>query len=200
MCIGSKPVSRKTATLARQRDLLARGYTSRSIATAVEHGALERVSRGLYRVTAAGDRITEKHTYVQVAKLVPQGVYCLISALAFHELTVENNWKMQIALPRPAHEPKVDLVPVEYFHLSEQPYRTGIEVHEVEGATVKVYSPAKTVADLFKFRNRYGTDLAIEALREVWRKKRATTKELNECAKVCRVEKVMRPYMEAVIW
>jgi hypothetical protein len=88
---------------------------------------------------------------------------------------------------------------VEYFHLSEQPYLAGIEEHKVEGTTVKVYSPAKTVADLFKFRNRYGVDLALEALREVWRKRRATTKELHQCAKVCRVEKIMRPYLEAVI-
>ena len=187
------------STMTRHRDLLAEGLNSRSIAAAIEEGKLERISRGLYRVTAAEHRITEKHTFVQVARLVPQGVYCLISALAFHELTVQNNWKMQMALPRPAHEPKVDIVPVEYFHLSEQPYRTGIEEHVVEGTPVKVYSPAKTVADLFKFRNRYGVDLALEALREVWRKRRATAKELNHCAKVCRVEKIMRPYLEAVI-
>ena len=189
----------RASTVTRQRDLLAQGYTSRSIATAIKQGALERVSRGLYRVSGAGDRITEKHTYVQVAKLVPQGVFCLVSALAFHELPVQNAWKMQIALPRPAHEPKVGFVPVEYLHLSEEPYRVGVEEYKVEGTTVKVYSPAKTVADLFKFRNRYGVDLALEGLREVWRKRRATVKELHRCAKVCRVEKIMQPYLEAVI-
>jgi predicted transcriptional regulator of viral defense system len=134
-----------------------------------------------------------------LATLVPQGVYCLASALVFHELTVEKNRKMQIALPRPAHEPMVDIMPVEYFHLSEHPYRAGIEAHGVEGTTVKVYSPAKTVADLFKFRNRYGMDLALESLREVWRKKRATAQELYGYANLCRVEKIMRPYLEAVI-
>ena len=189
----------RAPTVTRYRDLLAQGFNSRSIASAVEQGELERISRGLYTVRAAEDQITEKHTYVQVAKLVPQGVYCLVTALVFHELTVENHRKMQIALPRPAHEPKVEIMPVEYFHLSEEPYLTGIEEHKAEGTTVKVYSPAKTVADLFKFRNRYGVDLALEALREVWRKRRATTKELHRCAKVCRVEKIMRPYLEAVI-
>lgn len=190
------------STVTRQRDLLAQGYTARAIAAAIDDGRLERISRGLYRVTAADEQVTEKHTYVQVAKLVPQGVYCLISALAFHELTVQNVWKMQIALPRPAHEPKVPFVPVEYFHLTEEPYRAGIEEHRVEGTTVKVYSPAKTVADLFKFRNRrgMGVDLALEGLREVWRKKRATTNELYRYAKVCRVAKIMKPYLEAVIW
>ncbi len=195
-------MTKSLSTVTRHRDLLAQGLDSRSIAAAIEAGKLERISRGLYTVTAAEDRITEKHTYVQVAKLVPHGVYCLISALAFHELTVQTGWKMQIALPRPAHEPKVEFVPVEYFHLSEQPYEAGVEEHRVEGTIVKVYSPAKTVADLFKFRNRkgMGVDLALEGLREVWRKKRATTKELYHYAKVCRVERVMKPYLEAVIW
>ena len=190
---------KEASTVTRYRDLMAQGLNSRSITAAVELGKLERISRGLYAVTAAEDQITEKHTFVQVAKLVPQGVYCLVSALVFHELTVENHRKMQMALPRPAHEPKIAIMPVEYFHLSKQPYLTGIEEHEVEGTTVKVYSPAKTVADLFKFRNRYGVDLALEALREVWRKRRATAKELHQCAKVCRVENIMRPYLEAVI-
>ena len=192
-------MSEEASTVARYRDLMAQGLNSRAIASAVEQGELERISRGLYAVSAAEDRITEKHTFVQVAKLAPQGVYCLMSALVFHELTMENHRKMQIALPRPAHEPKVDIMPVEYYHLSEQPYLEGIEEHKVEGTTVKVYSPAKTVADLFKFRSRYGVDLALEALREVWRKRRATTKELHQCAKVCRVEKIMGPYLEAVI-
>lgn len=188
------------STVARRRDLIAQGYNARTLQQALNRGELNRLSRDLYAVASADDQITEKHTYVQVAKLVPHGVYCLTSAMAFHQLTVQNAWKMQIALARPAHEPKIEFVPVEYLHLSEQPYRTGIEEHKVEGITVKVYSPAKTVADLFKFRNRYGVDLALEALREVWRKRRATVKELYEYANVCRVEKVMKPYLEAVIW
>ena len=173
--------------------------TSRQIAAALERGELERLDRGLYRISASGAAITEKHSFAQVAQLVPNGVFCLMSALAFHGLTVQNHPVMQIALPRPAHEPRVDIISVEYLHFSEQPYEMGLEQHQVEGTNVKVYSPAKTVADLFKFRNRYGTDLALEALREVWRKRRATVKELHRCARVCRVERSMQPYLEATI-
>ena len=187
------------STVTRRRDLRYQGLNSRSITAALERGELERISRGLYQVSASAAAITEKHTFVQVAQLAPQGVFCLISALAFHELTVQNHRTMQIALPRPAHEPKVEIVPVEYFHFSEQPYRVGLEEHVVEGTKVKVYTPAKTVADLFKFRNRYGTDLALEALRDVWRKGKATVEELNQCAQVCRVERIMQPYLEATI-
>lgn len=154
----------RVPTVTRQRDLRAEGYTSKSITAAVERGALG-VSAGECRVTAAGDRITEKHTYVQVAKWVPQGVFCLVSALAFHELTVQNTWKMEVALPRPAHEPKVDFDRWSTCICPASHMGPTSKNRSVEGVTVKVYSPG--VADLFKFRNRYGVDLALEAPREV---------------------------------
>ena len=187
------------STVTRRRDLVEQGYDSHSIAAAIERGELERISRGLYAITATQNAITEKHTFVQVARLVPNGVFCLISALAFHDLTVQPNRTMQIALPRPAFEPRISIMPVEYLHFSEKPFQTGIEKHPIEGCIVKVYSPAKTVADLFKLRNRYGTDIALEALREVWRKRRATVAELHYCARICRVERIMQPYLEATI-
>ncbi len=94
---------------------------------------------------------------------------------------------MQIALPRPAFEPRISFLDVEYFHVSDAPYRHGAEEHRVEGSVLKVYSPAKTVADLFKFRSRYGRDLALEALRNTWRERKATIKELLAAAQICRV-------------
>ena len=188
-----------TSTVIRRRDLVDHGHDAYSIAAALKRGELERIGRGLYQIPAAKNAITEKHTFVQVARLVPNGVFCLISALAFHDLTVQQNRTMQIALPRPAFEPNVSLMPVEFLHLSDKPFQTGIEEHRIEGSIVKVYSPAKTVADLFKFRNRYGTDLALESLREVWRKRRATVAELHHSAQVCRVERIMQPYLEATI-
>ena len=187
------------ATVARRRDLAAQGYDSRAIARGMREGTLERISRGLYEVAAGDDFITELHTYVQVSRLVPAGVFCLTSALAIHDLTDEYDRIMRIALPRPAFEPAVRLMPVEYLHFSDGPFRMGIEEHHVEGAVLKVYSPAKTVADLFKFRNRYGADLALEALRDVWRKRLATSGELHAAAAACRVERIMAPYMMAVI-
>ena len=139
------------------------------------------------------------HSYVEVGKLVPHGIFCLTSALVFHGLTTQVNHRMQIALSRPAFEPRIPFLEVQYFHLSEAPLRYGVEEHLCEGMMLKIYSPAKTVADLFKFRNKLGTDLALEALRDVWRQRKATITELQAAAKVCRVEKIMRPYLEATI-
>ena len=190
---------RNMSTVARRRDLFAQGYNARSLQSALEQGHLNRLSRDLYSIVSATEAITEKHSYVQVARLVPQGVFCLISALVFHDLTTQVNHRMQIALPRPAFEPRITFLDVEYFHLSGAPFRYGVEEHRVEGAVLKVYSPAKTVADLFKFRNRYGTDLALEALRDTWRERKATIKELHAAAKICRVERIMEPYLEATV-
>ncbi|MBL8240531.1 MAG: hypothetical protein JNM66_24135 [Bryobacterales bacterium] len=187
------------STVARRRDLFAQGYNARSLQRALEQGQLNRLSRDLYSITSATEAITEKHSYVQVARLVPQGVFCLISALVFHEITTQVNHRMQIALPRPAFEPRISFLPVEYFHVSDAPFRHGVEEHSVEGTVLKVYSPAKTVADLFKFRNRYGTDLALEALRDTWRKRKATIKDLHAAAKICRAERIMEPYLEATV-
>ena len=187
------------STVARRRDLLARGHTPGSLRSALKHRQIERVSRDLYSIAAAADSITERHSYVEAAKLVPHGVFCLISALVFHALTTQVNQRMQIALPRPAFEPKVPFLDVQYLHLSKAPFEYGVEEHLCEGAMIKVYSPAKTVADMFKFRNKLGTDLALEALREVWRLRTATVAELDAAARVCRVDKIMKPYLEATV-
>lgn len=192
-------MTRNMTTVARRRDLFAQGFNARSLQDALDRGELNRLSRDLYSITGAAGAITEKHSYVQVASLVPQGVFCLISALVFHELTTQVNYRMQIALPRPAFEPKIPFLNVEYFHLSAAPFEHGVEEHRVEGKVLKVYSPAKTVADLFKFRNKYGTDLALEALRDTWRKRKATVKELNAAARICRIERIMKPYLEATV-
>jgi len=192
-------MARNMSTIARRRDLFAQGYNARTLQSALEEGHLKRLSRDLYSITSATEAITEKHSYVQVARLVPHGVFCLISALVFHELTTQVNHRMQIALPRPAFEPKITFLDVEYFHVSEAPFTHGVEEHRVEGSVVKVYSAAKTVADLFKFRNRYGTDLALEALRDIWRQRKSTVQELLTAAKICRVERIMKPYLEATV-
>jgi len=199
ICIGIDTMARNMSTVARRRDLFAQGYNARSLQSALQEGQLKRLSRDLYSITSATEAITEKHSYVQVARLVPHGVFCLISALVFHELTTQVNHRMQIALPRPAFEPRISFLDVEYFHVSEAPYQHGVEEHRVEGSVVKVYSAAKTVADLFKFRNRYGTDLALEALRDTWRGRKSTVKEMLAAAKICRVERIMEPYLEATV-
>jgi predicted transcriptional regulator of viral defense system len=118
--------------LRKLRFLKAVNNNARSLQSALEEGHLKLLSRDLYSITSATEAITEKHSYVQVARLVPQGVVCLISALVFHELTTQVNHRMQIALPRPAFEPRISFLDVEYFHVSEAPFQHGVEEHRVE--------------------------------------------------------------------
>jgi predicted transcriptional regulator of viral defense system len=129
---------------------------------------------------------------------VPQAVVCLSSALRFHELTTENPFQVWIALKPGAWTPRSEYPPVRVVHFSEPALSFGAGEYVVEGTKIKVYTPAKTVADCFKFRSKIGTELAIRALRECFREKKASMDELWEAATVCRVANVMRPYMESL--
>lgn len=162
----------------------------------VQAGKLERVGRGLY--SSAEHPPSENRTLLEVCRKVPQAVICLSSALRFHELTTENPFEVWIALKPGAWSPRIEYPPIRVVRVSGDALTFGVEEHRVEGTKIKVYSPAKTVADCFKFRSKIGTELAIQALRECFREKKATMDELWEAAKVCRVSNVMRPYMESL--
>ena len=162
----------------------------------VRAGRLERVGRGLY--SSADHPPSENRTLLEVCRKVPQAVVCLSSALRFHELTTENPFEVWIALKPGAWSPRIEYPPIRVVRVSGDALTFGIVEHLVEGTKIKVYSPAKTVADCFKFRSKIGTELAIQALRECFREKKATMDELWEAAKVCRVSNVMRPYMESL--
>lgn len=139
---------------------------------------------------------SEHVEFVIVARRVSHAVFFGITALQFHGLTTQVSHDLQIAIERGKWTPRLEWPSIEVFHISGEAFTTGIEEHTVEQTTVRVYSIAKTVADLFKFRNRIGLDVAIEALREGWRDGRFTMDELHECMKVCRVQTAMRPYVE----
>jgi predicted transcriptional regulator of viral defense system len=162
----------------------------------VREGKLERVGRGLY--SSADHLPSESRTLLEVCRKVPQAVICLASALRFHELTTENPFEVWIALKPGAWSPRTEYPPIRVVRVSGDALTFGVAEHLVEGTKIKVYSPAKTVADCFKFRSKIGTELAIQALRECFREKKATMDELWEAAKVCRVSNVMRPYMESL--
>jgi predicted transcriptional regulator of viral defense system len=162
----------------------------------VRAGRLERVGRGLY--SSADHPPSENRTLLEVCRKVPQAVICLASALRFHELTTENPFEVWIALKPGAWSPRIEYPPIRVVRVSGDALTFGVAEHLVEGTKIKVYSPAKTVADCFKFRSKIGTELAIQALRECFRGKKATMDELWEAAKVCRVSNVMRPYMESL--
>src|ERR1044071_1817864 len=181
----------------RPRDLQEKGLPSDYLWRLHKQGKLEKVGRGMY--AAQGAELSEHQTVVQAALRVPHAVVCLLSALRFHDLTTQSPFEIWMAIDVKARAPKEDIIPLRIVRFSGKALTAGVETHRIEGVDVKVYKPAKTVADCFKYRNKIGLDVAIEALRDCWRKKLATSEELWRYAKVCRVGRVMRPYLESVV-
>jgi predicted transcriptional regulator of viral defense system len=163
----------------------------------VKSGAIERVGRGLYCLPDG--EIGENHTLAEVGKRVPKSIVCLISALSFHGLTTQQSPEVWLAIDGKARQPRLDSISVRVVRSSGDALQAGREEHLIEGVRVNIYGPAKTVADCFKFRNKIGLDVTLEALREVWREKRCTMDELLSYARICRVENVMRPYLESLM-
>ena len=163
----------------------------------VETGELVREAQGIYRMKEFAP--PGNPDLVQVSLRVPRAVICLISALYFHDLTTQIPHQIYIALPRDVKAPKIEYPPIRVFHFSEEPYQAGIVNESVDGVKVKIYDREKTVADCFKFREKIGIDIALEALKDYLKQPRPDVSLLMEYAKVNRVEKVMRPYLEAMI-
>ena len=180
----------------RPRDVEGIGVAREYLLRLHRAGQLERVGRGLYRLP--NSPVTEHHNFAQVARRVSQGVICLLSALAFHDVGTQNPFEVWIAIPRGMRHPKLDAPPLRVTTLSGAAYAEGIEEHMIEGVTVRIYGIAKTVVDCFRFRNKIGLDVAMEALRESLRSKKTTINEINRFAKLARLGRVMRPYLEAL--
>lgn len=169
-----------------------RVYLSRLVQT----GDIERVSRGLYAATDGNP--TANRTLAQVSRRVPQGTVCLLSALRFHGLTTQLPSQVWIAIDEKARTPREQLLPLRIVRFSGQALTEGVRTHTIENVRVRVYSAAKTVADCFKYRNKIGLDVALEALRDSQRKNKCTMDELWRFARICRVANVMQPYLEAI--
>ena len=182
--------------IVRPRDIEAIGLPREYLLRLCRQGKLVRSGRGIYTLPEAP--ITERHSYAEVAKRVPEAVFCLLSALAFHEITTQSPASIWIALRQGSRKPAINSPSLRIVRLSGPSLTEGIENHNVEGVPVRVYSAAKTVADCFKFRNKIGLDVAIEALKETVRQKKASINEIYRYAKICRVSNVIRPYMEAL--
>ncbi|RYF82049.1 MAG: hypothetical protein EOO29_08425 [Comamonadaceae bacterium] len=159
-------------------------------------GRLQKVGRGLYRL--ANTQGTEHESLATVAAQVPQAVFCLLTALQFHELTTQLPRQVWIAMPRGSHAPRIDYPPIKMVQFTGDAYASGIEVIEREGVRMRVYSVAKTVADCFKHRNKIGIDVAVEALRDARAHHHVSVDELWRFAQLDRVAQVMRPYLESV--
>jgi predicted transcriptional regulator of viral defense system len=186
----------RSAGVFRARDLEQEGFSRKQLSRLHARGLVEQVGRGLYRVPDA--EISENQTLVEAARRVPHGIICLLSALRFHEMTTQNPFEVWLAIGRKDRLPRVDHPPLRIVRFSGAALSEGIEEHEAQGVPLRVYNPAKTVADCFKYRNKIGLDVAIEALRDGVEKRLATFDDLWRYAKVCRVSNVMRPYLESV--
>ena len=183
-------------SLIRPRDLTERGLPTVALTRLVRQGRLQRVGRGLY---ALPDRpVSEHNTLAEVARKHPQAIVCLLSALRFHDLTTQSPFEVWLAIPNKARAPKMDYSPLRIVRFSGEALNVGVEDHVIDGVPVRVTSVARTVADCFKFRNKIGLDVALEALQEAWRAKRVSMDELWQYATLCRVTNVMRPYMDSL--
>ncbi|HOI54287.1 MAG TPA: type IV toxin-antitoxin system AbiEi family antitoxin domain-containing protein [Phycisphaerae bacterium] len=193
----AKAIFRKHGGLLRTRDIIALGVQPRTLYAMRDTGELEQVSRGLYRLADLPP--LGNPDLVTVAMRIPQGVICLISALAFHEITTQVPHEVYVALGPKAKKPRIDHPPIRIVWLGDRVLTQGVETHEIDGVSVNIFGPEKTVADCFKFRNKVGLDVAIEALRLCRQRKKASVDKLLHYARICRVEKVMKPYLEAML-
>jgi predicted transcriptional regulator of viral defense system len=182
--------------IVRPRDLRAHGLPGEALWRLARRGLVEQRSRGVYAL--ADHEFTEHHSLAEAAKRVPQGVICLLSALRAHDLTTQLPHEVWIAIDRKARLPKSGAAKLRVVRFSGKALTEGVERRTIEGVTVPIYNVAKTVADCFKYRNKIGLDVALEALREAWRARRCTSQELWKHAEICRVANVMRPYLESL--
>ncbi|MCK4765129.1 MAG: type IV toxin-antitoxin system AbiEi family antitoxin domain-containing protein [Candidatus Aminicenantes bacterium] len=188
-------IIRETGIL-RPRDLDAHGIQREYLIRLYKQGLIKRSGRGLYTLNEAN--ISEHHNLAEVSKKTANGVICLLSALHFHELTTQIPFEVWIAVDNKSRKPKLDSVALRVVRFSEKSLHAGVEEHIIEGVRVRVYNPAKTAVDCFKFRNKIGLDVALEALRDCWDNKKCTMDQLWEYAVICRVSNVMRPYLESL--
>jgi len=180
----------------RPADLEAHGIPRGRLYRLLRRGLVERQARGIYVLSA--HPYTAHHTLAQVAKRVPGGVLCLLTALRFHELTTQAPAEVWIALSERARKPRLDYPRLRVTRFSGAALSEGIETHRLEKVDVRVYSAAKTVADCFKYRNKVGVDVAVEALRDFSRRHRGGATELARFARICRVTRVMQPYLDSI--
>ena len=193
-----KPIHRlfvRTGTL-RSRELTARGVSRVQLSRWLAAGELQRLGHGIY---ALPDYAPNQHaSLVEVARRAPQVVFCLLTALRFHELTTQAPFEVWIAIGNKDHPPRLAYPKLRVQRFSPASLDFGVQGHHVDGATLRVTDVAKTVADCFKFRNKVGLDVALEALREAVHAKRTTVDAIWAAATVCRVASVMRPYLESL--
>jgi predicted transcriptional regulator of viral defense system len=187
----------KARRMIRVRDLIEHGIHPEYLRRLCEKGLLIKMGRGIY--IPADTEISQNIGLAQVAKRVPHGIVCLLSALQFHNLGTQSPFEVWIAVERKSARPHIDYPPLRIVRFSGIALTEGIEKHQIDGVEVKIFNKAKTIADCFKYRNKIGLDVAMEALKDCRQQRLCTNDQLWKYAKICRVANVMMPYLEITI-
>jgi predicted transcriptional regulator of viral defense system len=180
----------------RSAQIFKQGIQPRTLYQMRDEGLVVAVGRGLYRL--ANSTPWSDPDLVIVSLRIPKGVICLISALYFHQITTQIPYEVYVAIPKDSEKPRIHYPPTRFFWVSPEPFKAGVEKHKIDGAEIKVYGVAKTIADCFKFRNKIGMDVALDAMREGLRGKKCTPDQIMGFARVDRVERIILPYLEAL--
>ncbi len=181
----------------RLTELRAHGIHAPTLSRMVEEGEIARRGRGLYELTDA--EITLSHSLAEIAVRVPKGIICLISALAYHEITLQSPKSIWLAIGEKDRKPRIDHLTVRVLHFGDAALRSGVQTVKIDGVAVKIFSPAKTIVDCFRYRRIVGLDVALEALRLALRSRKATPDDIVRFAKALRIWSVLRPYLESVV-
>ena len=193
----AKVIIKKLGGIVKTSDAIKAGIHPRTFYQLRDSGVLEKLSRGVYRLKDSKE--ISNPDLIIIATRIPQGIICLISALSFHDITTEIPHSVSVALPKGSETPRIDFPPISVHRFSDKSLNSGIEKHKVDGITLKVYSPEKTLADCFKFRNKIGLDVFLEALKLYKTRFKFNPTKILNYAKICRVDKFIRPYLEAII-
>jgi len=188
---------RKRGGQLRMSEAIAHGITRYMLYSLRDKGIIEQVSRGVYRLVELPPM--SNPDLVTVSLRFPNAVICLISALSYHNITTQIPHAVSVAVPRDSRAPSLDYPPIQAHRFSYDAYTSGIENHSIDGVPVKIYTPEKTLADCFKFRNKVGLDTVIEAIRFYRERRSIKVDDLMRYAKICRVNRIMRPYLEAIL-
>jgi len=189
----------KTGGYAHMKELRAASFQTRDIAHLVKDGALEKIKPGLYRLADLPDDPRVGRGETDVCQAIPEGVICLLSALEYHHLSTFVPKTVHVAIPRTSKPPRITYPPIKVFYFSEAQYKTGIETHKTAAGPVKIYCAEKTICDMFRYRNKLGEDLALEGLKEYLRRRGADPGRLLRYAEVCRVKKLITPYLKILV-
>ena len=181
----------------RMNEAIAYGITRYMLYSLRDKGIINQISRGIYRLAELAP--LSNHDLVTVSSRVPNAVICLISALSFHGITTQIPHHVSFAVPRESRLPSLDYPPIQAHRFSKQAYQSGIEEHPIDGVVVKIYSIEKTIVDCFKFRNKIGMDIILESIKLYRSQKKFKLNDIIKYARICRVEQVMKPYLETLL-